>query len=345
MVAEPVPRRWRRRLRVLGLSLCASLLLAELGVRLLLGVPSAERLPLLMMRANPHRGWEMLPGLHYTYQYPVRVNALGLRGPELADKAEGEIRVLALGDSLVYGQGVGDEETLPAELERALEERDSGSWTVINAGHRAYDTRQELALLEELGPRLEPDVVLLCWYWNDLHERDIPRTFENLTRRGEIAFDTGNRLEGWDRVRWQAKQLARRSALIMFVHDLLRRASSPLDPAYVDGHLQRLGRYLDRLRALEKQRGFDAVFVVIPDPETLRVENESSPIAARAAGLARERGLPVIELLPALEPLYRESERPPVIPFDGHYRPEANRAMAGFLAQRLLALGLPRRAE
>jgi hypothetical protein len=32
----------------------------------------------------------------------------------------------------------------------------------------------------------------------------------------------------------------------------------------------------------------------------------------------------------------------PVLPFDGHYDAEANRAMAEYLAERLLALGLAR---
>ena len=256
MSTDPAPRRWRRRWRrrclALALSLLSTLALAEVAVRVLVGAPLSERLPILMMRANPVRGWEMVPQmLHYTYQHPVQVNALGLRGPELEAKRPGEVRVLALGDSLVYGQGVADDETLPAALERFLDEHEHNDrvgdrvgdrvWTVVNAGHRAYDTRQELALLEELGARIQPDLVLLCWYWNDLNERDIQRTYENLEPLGEVAFDTGNRVEGWDRVRWQGKQLARKSALVMLAHDWLSRSRQrPIDPLYVDKGLQRL---------------------------------------------------------------------------------------------------------
>jgi len=34
--------------------------------------------------------------------------------------------------------------------------------------------------------------------------------------------------------------------------------------------------------------------------------------------------------------LYEEEDRMPVIPFDGHYLPEGNRAMAGALADHIL---------
>ncbi len=349
MLADPAPRHWRRRLCALGLSLAASLLLAELFVRVAVGAPLCERLPILMIRANSHRGWEMVPGqLHYTYQYPVHVNSLGLRGKELGEKRPSEVRVLALGDSLVYGQGVADEETLPAQLERVLGEREPGerTWTVVNAGHRAFDTRQELALLQELGQQIQPDVVVLFWYWNDFAERDIRTTYENLKASGEVAFDTGTRVEGWERVRWQAKQLVRRSALVMLAYDLLRRSrEGPINPTYVERGFARLGRHLERFRSLGDELGFDGVLAVIPDPSTLRGGSDIRSIAERAAALTREHGLPVVELLPALEPLQGRAGRLPVIPFDGHYLPEAYRAMAELLAERLVALGLPGKHE
>src|SRR5262245_45917719 len=196
-MAETASRRRRKRFLVLALSLALALGLAELVVRGLVGVPLAERLPLLSVRANPYRGWEMVPGTHYTYLHSVHVNALGLRGPELGPKAPGELRVLFLGDSLTYGQGVADDETVPYTLERGLRAREPDrAWTVVNGGVRAYGTAQELGLLEELGARIEPDVVVLGWYWNDVAEREIGPSYEDFRARGEVVFDTGDRLEG-----------------------------------------------------------------------------------------------------------------------------------------------------
>lgn len=345
MAAERKVRR-RKRILALGLALGASLLVAEGLVRVRVGAPLAERLPLLTVRANPFRGWEMVPGVHYTYQHCVQVNALGLRGPELAPKAADERRILFLGDSLTYGQGVGDDETVPAALARALQERaPSHSWNVVNAGHRAYGTAQELGLLSELGARIQPDIVLLGWYWNDVSERAIQPTFEAFQKRGEFVFDTGGRLEGLARLRWHALELARRSALVMLVHDLFSGKNQMFAPEVIEEGFQRLGTLLLRLREECAHLGAMPVMVIFPDSNRLTGVTRTQPHDERAAGLARAHELALIELLPALEPLYAESGRLPILAFDGHYDAAANRAMGAYLAERLLALGVPERAE
>jgi lysophospholipase L1-like esterase len=335
--------RKRKRLLALGLALVLGFAAGELGARLVFGAPMAERLPLMFMRAHPTRGWAMVPGqTHYTYTHEVRLNALGLRGPELGPKEPGERRVLFLGDSLTYGQGVAEEDTVPSALERELAARTGTKWTVVNAGHRAYDTVQELALLEELGEAIQPDVVLLGWYWNDVNERPIQTTFENLGPRGEIAFDTGNTVEGFDRVAWRLKQLVRSSALVMVVHDAFSSKGKPYEPDYFDKGLQRLGRYLERFRARCATLGAVPVFVQYPDPALLAGAGATRPYDERALALAHERSLATVELLPALEPLFEARGRAPTLPFDGHYDGAANRAMGTHLAAVLLELEVVR---
>ncbi|MEQ1895425.1 MAG: SGNH/GDSL hydrolase family protein, partial [Planctomycetota bacterium] len=275
---------------------------------------------------------------HFTYTHEVRVNALGLRGPEVGAKEPGERRVLFLGDSLTYGQGVAEEDTVPRALERELAARTGTKWTVVNAGHRAYDTPQELALLEELGETIQPDVVLLGWYWNDVNERPLQATYENLGAKGEVAFDTGNTVAGLDQLAWRAKQLVRSSALVMVVHDAFSAKGKPYEPDYFEKGLQRLGRYLEHFRAVCATRGAVPVFVQYPDPARLTGAGVTGPYDERALGLARERSVPVVELLPALRPLYEARGHAPTLPFDGHYDGEANRAMGAHLAAELLKL-------
>ena len=64
--------------------------------------------------------------LQYECQVPdralVRINALGLRGPEVAPKRPGVFRVLVFGDSYAFGVGVDEENVLTSELERLLSE-------------------------------------------------------------------------------------------------------------------------------------------------------------------------------------------------------------------------------
>lgn len=340
------PARPRRRWRAFALSLALSLLAAELFVRRWIGAPLAEREPLCLVRAHPTRGWEMVPGsTHYTYHHRVAVNSLGLRGPELGARRPDEQRVLFLGDSLTYGQGVGDDETVPAALEAALRARDGGAWTVVNGGLRAYGTAQELALLAELGARLQPDVVLLGWYWNDVNERPIEGTYAEFAGKGEFYFDTEDRLEGWGGFAWRAKELTRRCALVMLAHDLLRPKGGLYEPHVHEQGLLRFARQSAEFREECARLGALPIVVVFPDSQRILGGEATRSYEERTAAIAREQGLFVLEPLAALLPLYAAHERLPVLPFDGHYDAEANRAMGAFLAERLLALGVPKRAE
>ena len=327
---------WRRRLVILIASTLFALAAAEVVARIVFGTPLPERLPILEIQANPGRGWMMVPGkMHYTYHHPVNVNSLGLRGPELRPRTEDTRRVLVLGDSLTYGQGVGDDQTLPWYMQTALNERDASEreWEVVNAGHRAYDTHQELALLEELGPRIEPDVVVVCWFWNDVLERNIERTYERLKKVEPIAFDFRKRYEGLSRVKWFFKQLGRRSTLLMVTWDALasKEHFDENDRRVVDA-IPRLRSYLDRFVALSNEWGFELVFAIVPDPRALEHPNGILDLEAQAEAAAAERGIPVVRLLTSLEKL----DPIPLVPFDGHYAAPANRVMGEQLADWLL---------
>jgi lysophospholipase L1-like esterase len=323
----------------LGLAALASLAAGELFARLAVGSPLAERTPLLRVSANPFRGWAMMPGEdHYTYRHLVRMNALGLRGAEVPEEKGAERRVLALGDSLTYGQGVADDETLPVALEAALERGGDRDWRVINSGHRGYATNQELGLLRELGPRLQPDLVLLLWFYNDLETPDIDALHARLTESGPVCFDLNAPFEGRPALAWHAKQLLRRSALVMLLYDTWRAArAEALDPAWRRGGLSRLPRQLDELKRLCAQLGARPFIVTIPEAAALRGEPPSVEITARALELAAERDLPTLDLLPAMRARYGERERPPILLFDGHYTAEANAFMGERVAEWLLS--------
>lgn len=119
------------------------------------------------------KGWFHAPGSHGRAFLGgpdagrVRINALGLRGPEVTRvRPPGTRRVLVLGDSYVFGVGVDEEHLFTTCLERRLS-RDGARVEVVNAGVSGYSTDQQLLLLQELGPQLRPDVVVLVMCDND----------------------------------------------------------------------------------------------------------------------------------------------------------------------------------
>ncbi len=342
-MSAPVRKRsLRKKLLVAGGSLALSFAAAEIVVRAKYGAPLAERLPILEIQANRYRGWEMVPGkAHYTYEHRVEVNSLGLRGAELADKAPGEVRVLALGDSLVYGQGVGDDETLPFLLERELDARapEGTDFTVVNGGLRAYDTRQEMGLLDELGETIAPDIVILFWFKNDVDERDIEGTFERLSKSGPIAFDLGRPATGWTAWKWRAKQLVRRSALAMRVYDTIKVDQvGQVDAAAIATGLERLDGYLARLVAKGEEQGFVPLLAIVPLAGLAREAAPDRGPVPDVLALAAEHGVATLDLLPAIRAELERSGRLPVVPYDGHFDAAGNGAMAREVAKSLLEM-------
>ncbi|MHC4892485.1 MAG: SGNH/GDSL hydrolase family protein [Planctomycetota bacterium] len=305
-------------------------LAGELVARARFEAPLPERLPLLEVQANLQRGWEMVPGQdHFTYHHPVQVNALGLRGPELEAKRPGEFRVLALGDSLVYGQGVAGDQTLPFHLEQVLDERLERSVTVVNGGLRAYSTVQELGLLRELGTAVDPDLVVLFWYWNDIDWIDPVPYAERLEQIDPIAFDLRAKPEGWPLFKWRVKQLLRRSVLLMVVHDTLRDSTQELEwLARADERLAALPGQLEEFRSLSEALGARFVVCAIPKASSLAGEDMSTPIVRRAIETCAAAGIELRLLDEELRRTMSTSGRLPLVPYDGHYDGAGNRALA-----------------
>jgi len=98
------------------------------------------------------------------------INELGLREDEdlSRSKPKGEKRVLVVGDSFVLGYTVSREDLFVDRIERALQ-KDGREVEVLNGGTEGYATDQELVWLREEGLSFEPDVVVLCFYQNDVY--------------------------------------------------------------------------------------------------------------------------------------------------------------------------------
>ncbi|SRR5258706_4674615 len=319
-----------------SVSTFAALLGAEILARAFFGVPLRERLPIVEVRADDRCGYVMLPDRdHFTYEHPVHVNHLGLRGPDLERKVPREFRILCLGDSTTYGQGVADSDTIPALLDVELAHLPPSAERrirVVNAGVRGYGTREEIGLLEEIRAEVEPDLVVLLWYPNDLERPEIESNREKLSASGPVAFDTGARMEGAELVLWNVRQLVRRSALVVKARHLIADlVFHRLTASELDQGLLRFDEDLARFRPLVQK----LVVGVIPASESLRGTDVDEALHARIGDLARGHGFDFVDLTPALRELVARTNRLPILPYDGHYTGEANLTMARALAARI----------
>jgi lysophospholipase L1-like esterase len=151
----------------------ASLAVTELGLRLA-GVGSRERgapwyaggnHPRHLFAPDPAAGYRLRSGFagrevarSGEFDLSVAVDDLGLRaGSRVPDPAHRQGGVVALGDSLTFGEGVEFEQTWTHLLEREL------GAPVVNAGVPGYSSRQMAALLDEHLRRFSPRLVLVTF--------------------------------------------------------------------------------------------------------------------------------------------------------------------------------------
>lgn len=151
-----------------GLGVLVGLGLLELGAR----VVHEHRVPELgfWMMHPEHGRWLRAGGQGHTRvpqpdgsvtRYPVSISAQGIRDRMLEPKAEGEFRIVVLGDSFVFGNGTAQEGAISSHLEAVLRAQNPNRvFTVANLGIGGTGPIEQRAFLHERGWPLEPDLVL-----------------------------------------------------------------------------------------------------------------------------------------------------------------------------------------
>lgn len=127
---------------------------------------------LIQLHPNPRIIYDLRPGLEGIFLgQPVSTNEHGFRGRgHPVEKPPGTVRILGLGDSIMFGYGVKDDELYLARLEERLNrECPQRKWEVINTGVPGYNTPIEVETLKVKGLRFQPDIVVIEFVGNDLH--------------------------------------------------------------------------------------------------------------------------------------------------------------------------------
>jgi lysophospholipase L1-like esterase len=159
------PRRWRRRLTAAVLSAVLALLAGELVTRLFY---TDEMLNVQFHGFQVYHvteGYELVPN---TEEGNVRINSLGYRDREVSlQRPTGTIRILIVGDSVVFGPGVNLEDTFSKRLEAMLRSERPAPIEVINGGNPDTGLTEIIRIFKKRDMKMKPDVALLCFYMND----------------------------------------------------------------------------------------------------------------------------------------------------------------------------------
>ena len=176
---------------ILVCSIAFSLLLGEGIIRTLRIAPDFKAIKIrtddcvYKRSTNPVLGFELKanyqnhnPDFIESYE---RTNSHGQRDrPRTIKKPSSARRIILLGDSVVEGYGLREEDTISSQMERLL----GADTEVLNFGVSAYCTSAEVELLKVKGLQFDPDIVVLVFVEND---------FDNFNREAFALEGTINR--------------------------------------------------------------------------------------------------------------------------------------------------------
>lgn len=299
----------------------------------------------------PGDGYNRLRAKPHTVVRGAPTNALGFRDEEVATpKPEGQRRVVVIGDSHVFGV-VPYEHLFTNLLEQRL--RRDGDVDVVNMGIPRTSVHDYHALLVNEGLRLEPDVLVVCFFigndfqvWEDPAKRPDSFVLALLRYVFHVLPNYEGEIYGVAEYDDRTPSLSEDAYLTMLSGKLTLYARE--DPAF-EPAFDWVSEYLRRILAVCETWDIEPLVVLIPDE--IQVDEAVRDWAFEAFRFAKlERydfdspsdrmrrfleaeGVPVLDLLPVLRAASRDGEV--YKPRDTHLNIRGNRIVAEEIYQRL----------
>lgn len=334
-----------------------------------------------MYREGEQVPFELLPGFRGRehehegeFAVAVEINRDGYRQGEIAPKRPGEIRMVAIGDSFTFGEGVEAEEAWPRALRAVLERSTARPVEVINAGVPGRWTDEYYLELKARSLGLEPDVVLLGFFvGNDVDGEDArAHVWSRVDAAGlplavtvpGLRVQDGHRVKSRTKSRWRLP-VVRDSHLAQLFFDggkaLLDAwrppalaeevAYSPVDTAETKAVVERVERLLVAMAELCRASRVELVVVMIPTREQVhpeavppgRVRDWEKPQRHFRAFLTRA-GIPFLDLLPSVRKAASEGASL-YYRFDAHWTARGHALAAAAVADFLRTTASPFAAE
>lgn len=252
-----------------------------------------------------------------------RINEQGYRGGSLSvAKTDGLYRVVCLGDSITFGEGVREEDTYPVRLETLLGASMPGRTVqVVNAGVQGYGTREEAALFFARCEKLKPDVVTLGFFLNDATDFG-----ETIRQNDERVRDLP--LSGLASLSKIWEMIERRSRAV----ELQEQYFETTRRSFNGESWQIAKQLLAMMQQQSKKDGFRFVVVLFPMLWELDGPYPFEDLHARIAAACQEAGCEWIDLLPVLRG--RRAESLWVHPTDQH----PNEIVHALAAERIASI-------
>ena len=154
---------------MVGLSSLIGLMITEIGLRMFL--PQQESMEWFL--SNEKYGYVNKANFHQKYHYvqsdfimDVKTNSFGHRAADYNLSRLDIRRILLLGDSFTFGQGVNIKESFSIKLEILLNQL-CEKFVVINTGVGGWGTLQENTYAKDHFDLFKPDIIVITFCGND----------------------------------------------------------------------------------------------------------------------------------------------------------------------------------
>ncbi|MCB9793063.1 MAG: hypothetical protein H6741_10090 [Alphaproteobacteria bacterium] len=340
MSARPSRLPLAKRLLFAALTLVAALGLGELAARALWEPDAAQQDELrhqgTVMSPHPTRIWAPPVGEIEQLSERMQITEDRLREVELTGAPH---RAITLGDSSIFGHGLGHPDTLHAQLATALGQRGAPT-DVICGAIPGYSTEQARVVMEEVGWDMRPDLLVIGALWSDANiDNFVDR--EWLERLRSPA--TRLRLLAWQSQLLQAlRPLAARPDARHGNWTAVTWVQDPTAEGVRRVPLQEYAENLDALLVEATRRDVGAVMLVPSSRYRLAsgaLEPSVQPYERAMREVAAARGVPVIDSFDAI----RASGKGPDALFLDELHPTGlgNQLYAEHLAETLVQAGWP----
>ena len=216
--------------------------------------------------------------LHYQF------NEFGLRDRDTSlSPKQGVVRIVGLGDSFAFGQGVTDEATLFRQVSKEL----GSGYEIINGAKCGLYTIDELRMARRLTYLYHPHHVLVVWIANDISVNAALKTEHDRLLAERVALE--QKSGGLRRLlrggRWALER------------DYSRWQADCYDPRLNQWGLDLFDRTLGEFAALPN---CPVAFVLYPMLDrSLGGDYLFADVHRRVAEMIRRHGMPVLDLAPA----------------------------------------------
>ena len=317
-------------------------ILAELALRIALPHPIVWKYPQESYIYDSEIGHRLKPNqAAFTHDKVANINSAGIRGPEYPRKVSPTVyRLIAMGDSQTFGNGLKLTDTWPKQLETILNQAGNERRVeVLNYGLPASDTWQHEIMLKRILNEHKLDAIVLGFYVNDVVKKIIPANLQSEVH-GELStriafFLKRSAILLTLRTAWSAvKQRWFPSMGFLLQQALLKGENSPA----LDERWNQVERSLSAMKKASDEHGISFGVILLPRRDQIDGRMPWDAYNDRLQAIAERYNILMLSMFDPLQQSYQTHGKDLFIPWDGHNSKKANLVIAREVADKMFTV-------